>query len=56
MEIDVNISFLKKSCVICFYCVCFLIIKLCSYWKLFILEVVVEYGNIFYKENFDISN
>ncbi|CAH3135377.1 unnamed protein product, partial [Pocillopora meandrina] len=46
----------KKSCAICFYCVCFSIIKPCSYWKSFTLEAVVEHGNIFYKENLDTSN
>ena len=56
MEIDANISLLKKSCAICFYCVCFSIIKPCSYWKSFTLEAVVEHGNIFYKENLDTSN
>lgn len=56
MEIDANISLLKKSSAICFYCVCFSIIKPCSYWKSFTLEAVVEHGNIFYKENLDTSN
>ena len=56
METDANISLLKKSCAICFYCICFSIIKPCSYWKSVTLEAVVEHGNIFYKENLDISN
>lgn len=42
METDANISLLKKSCAICFYCICFSIIKLCSYWKSVTLEAVVE--------------
>lgn len=56
METDANITLLKKSCAICFYCICFSIIKPCSYWKSVTLEAVVEHGDIFYKESLDISN
>ena len=56
MKTDANITLLKKSCAICFYCICFSIIKPCSYWKSVTLEAVVEHGDIFYKESFDISN
>ena len=44
-EPDANITLLKKRCAICFYCICFSIIKPCSCWKSVTLEAVVEHGD-----------
>jgi hypothetical protein len=36
--------------VISFYCICFSIIKSCSYWNSQTLDAIIDHGNVFYRE------
>ena len=42
---------MKQCCALSFYCICFSVIKACSYWNSSTLDSITDHGNIFYTES-----
>ena len=47
---------LRCCCAISFYCICFSIIKPCSYWNSETLDSIHDHGNIFYTQKLSFNN
>ena len=45
-------SCIRRCCTLSFYCICFSVIKACTYWNSETLNAIIDHGNEFYQKQF----